>query len=192
MAMGGTADTNGRVLVVCTGNICRSPFIERVMAAQLGDVNIQLSSAGTDALVGSGMDPEALRQLEKLGVDGEGHTAQQLTAEMIDTADLILTATRRHRGEVAVLNAKALTSAFAFRDFADLVGVGPTSTGESPGHQPLVSVVATIAARRGSVPPRNVKDVDIVDPYRQETSVFDKMVGEIMSAVPRVVRALRQ
>src|SRR5213593_3311393 len=60
------------ILLVCTGNICRSP-----LAAALLE-----------------------RALKERGLDLSGHRAQLLTREMVDAADLILTMARHHRARV--------------------------------------------------------------------------------------------
>ena len=50
------------VLTVCTGNICRSPLAELILAASLSDIpDVRVESAGTGALVGHGMPDPALR-----------------------------------------------------------------------------------------------------------------------------------
>ena len=57
-----------RVLVVCVGNVCRSPLGERLLAARLGD-GFEVTSAGVGALVGEPMDPEAAAHLERLTLE---------------------------------------------------------------------------------------------------------------------------
>ncbi|WP_170144128.1 hypothetical protein [Calidifontibacter indicus] len=51
--------SDARILVVCTGNICRSPYIERVLATQLAGRGYTVESAGTRALVDYPMEPQA-------------------------------------------------------------------------------------------------------------------------------------
>lgn len=88
------------VLVVCTGNICRSPMAEHVLRrafdeAGLGDA-VTVSSAGTgDWHVGQGAHPPAQRVLAAAGYPC-GHVARQITPEMVDDADLVLAADRGH------------------------------------------------------------------------------------------------
>jgi len=128
-----------RVLIVCTGNICRSPFIERVLQARLDDRlsgsgrGIAVRSAGTGALTGSEMDAQAAAQLVAHGGDPAGFRARDLTPELIAESDLVLTATRAHRGKVALMSPKALRRVFTFRDFADLVA--GTEVTMTPGDQ---------------------------------------------------------
>src|SRR5690606_12746543 len=52
-------DAQPNILTVCTGNICRSPLAEAVLASRLADLDLRVHSAGTQALVGHGMPPEA-------------------------------------------------------------------------------------------------------------------------------------
>ncbi|MDP9894164.1 protein-tyrosine phosphatase [Variovorax boronicumulans] len=76
------------VLVVCIGNICRSPMGEALIAAALP--NIKVSSAGVGALVGQPADALARELMAKRGLDIESHRARQLTSRMCQEADLIL------------------------------------------------------------------------------------------------------
>lgn len=76
------------ILVVCTGNICRSPIGERMLQQQLPA--LQVSSAGICALVGQPADAQARRAAAMHGVTLEDHIARQLTAPMMRQSDLIL------------------------------------------------------------------------------------------------------
>ncbi|APX93264.1 phosphotyrosine protein phosphatase [Halomonas sp. 1513] len=77
-----------RILVVCTGNICRSPVGEALLRQQLPAK--QVSSAGLGALVGHGVEPQARQLAEAEGLDVSAHQARQLTVEMLQQHDLIL------------------------------------------------------------------------------------------------------
>jgi protein-tyrosine phosphatase len=68
------------VLVVCIGNICRSPMGEALIAAALP--NIKVSSAGVGALVGQPADALARELMAKRGLDIESHRARQLILVM--------------------------------------------------------------------------------------------------------------
>ncbi|CAB3806678.1 Low molecular weight protein-tyrosine-phosphatase Ptp [Paraburkholderia caffeinitolerans] len=87
-----------RVLVVCEGNICRSPLACAMLAQALPDIGF--SSAGTHALVGEGADPLVLEMARKRGVQLETHVATALTDEQVRAADLILTMTRTQREQI--------------------------------------------------------------------------------------------
>ena len=195
-----------QVLIVCTGNICRSPFIERLLQHQLDErlegsgVKIVVHSAGTGALVGSAMDPRAAAQLLAHGGEPAGFSARDVTPELIAESDLVLTATREHRGRVARLSPAAMRRVFTFRDFAHLVaGIDvsgdPTRSDSDPAEPTrqvrlVRQVTAKAAASRGLKPPLVPDLADIVDPYRREDEVFATMAQQITDAMPAVVRAL--
>jgi len=80
-----------RILIVCTGNICRSPIAEHLLREALQGSDIAVGSAGLGALVGYPIDGTALTTLQQHGHRPQSHCARQLTAELALEADLILT-----------------------------------------------------------------------------------------------------
>ena len=86
------------VLVVCEGNICRSPLACAMLAQSLPGIGF--SSAGTHALVGEGADPVIGEMARDLGVPLEEHVATRLTDERVRVADLILTMTKAQREQI--------------------------------------------------------------------------------------------
>jgi protein-tyrosine phosphatase len=184
-----------RVLTVCTGNICRSPFIERALQAELdrswGPGVVEVRSAGTGALVGDPMNAPAVTVLEAAGYSADGFVARALTPEIVASADLVLTATRRHRGLVAQMHPRALRYAFTLREFADLISDVPRDAyAADDAGEHVRALVLAAAGRRGMRPPLSDENADIVDPYRREALVFDTMSAQVMSALPQVAAAL--
>jgi protein-tyrosine phosphatase len=82
------------ILVVCVGNICRSPTGERLLQQLLPEKHI--ASAGVGALVGEPMDDLAAEIAVQHGLDPTGHVARQLTPEICKQADIILAMSRRN------------------------------------------------------------------------------------------------
>lgn len=76
------------ILVVCVGNICRSPMAEYFLKTQHPTLNI--SSAGISALVGHPADDKAIYCMDQLNIDLRSHIARQLNADLIKQNDLIL------------------------------------------------------------------------------------------------------
>ncbi len=111
----------GTVLVVCTGNVCRSPYLERRLRQELAGTGIRVESAGTHAMVGRDMDPGTRALLAALGADTGGFAARDLTPELMAGADLVVTAAREHRAGATRLHPAALRRTITLRDLADLL-----------------------------------------------------------------------
>lgn len=85
-----------RVLVVCVGNVCRSPIVEFLLRQRLAGRDVAVESAGIGAVEGARIDPAALAVLERHGISAGGHVARRLNKSMIDAADLVLVMERQH------------------------------------------------------------------------------------------------
>lgn len=89
-----------RVLMVCAGNICRSPTAEHLLRCELTDTGVHVSSAGLTALVGRPLEARALATLQRHGQQPQEHHARQLTAELLQAADLVLAMEQRHLQDI--------------------------------------------------------------------------------------------
>lgn len=96
------------VLLVCTGNTCRSPMAEmlckKLLAeklgcplAQLEDRGVLVMSAGIAAMSGMGPAPEAVQVMSDMNLDLSHHASQPLSDHLVRYADLIFTMTQGHR-----------------------------------------------------------------------------------------------
>ncbi|CAO96369.1 arsenate reductase/protein-tyrosine-phosphatase family protein [Erwinia tasmaniensis] len=90
------------ILVVCIGNICRSPTGERLLNSAMPEKRI--ASAGLKAVVGSPADATASSVAEQHGMPLQEHVAQQLTSEMCRDNDLILVMEKKHIDLVCRIN----------------------------------------------------------------------------------------
>ena len=90
------------ILVLCIGNICRSPIAEALLRQQFPDKTI--SSAGLGALMGYPADPLSIEVSAEQGVDLSAHRARQLSSWMCQAADMILVMEQRHKVEVEQLH----------------------------------------------------------------------------------------
>ena len=100
-----------QLLIVCTGNTCRSPMGELMLRQQVADklghsmdeldeYGVTVSSAGIAALAGGRPSPEAVRVMHERGLDLSQHASQPLTKRLVHDADMIFTMTRSHREAV--------------------------------------------------------------------------------------------
>ncbi|HDZ58039.1 MAG TPA: low molecular weight phosphotyrosine protein phosphatase [Pseudomonas xinjiangensis] len=102
------------ILIVCVGNICRSPTAEAILKNKLEGMNIDISSAGLGALVGKPVDPTAVKVMAEAGLSLPEHKARQITPEMIREADLILAMENRHLQSIHSLAPEARGKTFLF------------------------------------------------------------------------------
>lgn len=187
------------ILTVCTGNICRSPLAEQILRQAAGHwPAVVLGSAGTSALVGDPMTEQAQSLAVRAGVpDATGHSARQVTVELVRDADLILALTREHRARVVELLPRASRRTFTVRELARLL-VGATEeelreglaegSGDTGGR--LTALVEFAASRRGMVERAEVpEDEDVIDPYRGDDALYARSAEQLVPALSVIVRS---
>ena len=169
------------LLFVCTGNICRSPTAERLAKAlSAGDAatGLRASSAGTRAVTGYPVHPEAARVLAELGGDPAHFAARQFSAKIASDADLLLAMTREHRDAVLELAPRQLRRTFTLAEAAELI------TRFDP------SDVAELASLRSRLRAEQIPDVP--DPIGQSPEVFDQVGAQIAALVQPIVEFCRR
>jgi protein-tyrosine phosphatase len=166
------------ILAVCTANICRSPMIEILLRDQLDPARFEVASAGVRGWDSKPMDSTAALELARLGHSADAFRSHPIDSYLVDSADLILTATREHRSDVLALNPQALRRSFTLVEFASLTGV---VDGDGPAE------LVREAARRRSLAPA---DVDIRDPYRRGPDVHRRTADDIAAAVATIAERL--
>ncbi len=87
------------ILFVCTGNTCRSAMAAAIMnkIAMENDLDVRVESAGIFASEGENASENAIKAVEKYGIDLSAHRTQPVTAELMGQCDLILTMTQAHK-----------------------------------------------------------------------------------------------
>ncbi len=195
MARHWSPDPTFTVLLVCTGNICRSAFAERLGRAylehELGEDAglVRLTSAGTGAVVGSDMHPDTALVLRGFGGDPAGFVARQLVEDMAIDADLTLTMTRQHRRDVLRMAPRALARTFTLREAAgllDIVGEDVKVRGDDLAERArnLVKELAAARSRRQSGRGDDIRDpVGLPPEVHQE--VGDAVAGALIPVLSR-------
>jgi protein-tyrosine phosphatase len=144
-----------RVLLVCTGNVCRSPMAEGVLrkmlrdSAQHGEVIVE--SAGTFAAEGAPASSDAIEVTAESGGDLRGHVARSLTARLVGRADLILTMEPEHGDRLLSLFPDAARKTHLITTFGDSSGdplgiPDPIGRGREVYERTLRSIDASLRA----------------------------------------------
>lgn len=171
-----------RLLVVCVGNVCRSPLAERLLIDRLPRARYVVSSAGVAAPVGAPMDPEAAAELEARGGSASGFAARQLTSSLVAAADLVLTATLEVRSRVLEDNPVALRRTFTLLEAAALA-----QRPESGDWTDLSAAVRRASGERSRVAGQ---PLDVPDPYGQGAEAHAAAAAAIDDAVRRLAEVL--
>jgi protein-tyrosine phosphatase len=115
-----------RILIVCKGNICRSPMAAAMLRRHAADMVIE--SAGLAAMEGSPVDPAAERTLNAHGISASDHIARQINGRLLESADLVLAMEKRQIAALLALSPALRGRAFLLsrwsgsRDIADPYG----------------------------------------------------------------------
>lgn len=108
-----------KILVVCVGNICRSPTAECLLKARLPETGYTISSAGIHALKKRTIEPTAQEVLVEHGYDFSTHSAQQLDREHLRNAELILVMEKGHIDAVLGIAPEARGKVFLLGKWQD-------------------------------------------------------------------------
>ncbi len=190
----------GRVLSICSGNICRSPAAELLLRDRLGHVTV--SSAGTIGVVGHPVEPAMARLLLDSGVPPEqvaAFRACRLSEADVASADLVLGMAAEHRSAAVQAHPQALRRSFTLVEFSALVAALPTSVTAAvrgaayPSGRARLQAVVTAAddlrrSRRAPLP----TDLDVADPYGRGEAAYRQAYAAIRAALGPVVSALQE
>ena len=180
------------VLVICTGNICRSPMAEGFLRSALGRRFAAqaptVDSAGTQGWEGSPAQAGSIVAAREREVDIERHVARRMTPDQIERADLVLTMAGEHRDEVADLVAAAADRTFTLKELVRLLQALPPAGG-TPPDSIVERVSAADALRRGGFA-GNPRDEDIADPLGQPQDTYRAVAWELDDWIHRLVEGL--
>ena len=112
-----------KILLVCTGNTCRSPLAEvllRRALAEAGADGVEVASAGTGAFAGEPASEGSYLVALEHGLDLTAHRARIVTREMVAGTDLLLAMGRGHLRKLELLGAG--TKAQLIGDYARVAG----------------------------------------------------------------------
>ena len=151
----------GKILTVCTANICRSPMaaalLQHALAAQPEPLrSLKVASAGVAARSGDKVSENSVLALKKVGLDIANYVSRPLTQEMLNEAEMILCMTESHRAMIRFQAEPAPKNIFLFREF---------------------------------MPQRG--DKEIADPYGGPLKIYEAARDEMVEAIPSLVEFIK-
>src|SRR5271170_6364301 len=121
MSLSGQMPDPGYILVVCTGNICRSPMGAALLQHALGGQpeplrSLKVVSAGVASRSGDPASANAVTALKKVGIDLKGHSSRPVTQALLDESLLVLCMTESHRDMIEITAQPVPERLFLFKE----------------------------------------------------------------------------
>ncbi|GAA2127003.1 adenylyl-sulfate kinase [Nocardioides bigeumensis] len=171
-----------KVLFVCTANICRSPYMELATRRLLGsDTSVVVSSAGTHGFDAAPMSEELIAGYEE---DAESFRSRRATRELVEEADVVLTAETTHRAYLLEEAPAAFRKIFTLGQLAQAVQAYADLPGPPHGRE----LLAELSRHPRAADP----SLNIADPYRRGPEASRAAAERIDELLAVVVPALRQ
>ncbi|HEX4818666.1 MAG TPA: hypothetical protein VFV00_00550 [Acidimicrobiales bacterium] len=173
------------ILVLCTGNICRSPMAEALLRERLRErgIDASISSAGLSFDDRPATD-DAIATASGYGLDLRDHRSRLLGPELVEQADLVLAMERLHAREAIVLADGALSKTFTLKELVRRArAAGHRDAGES-----LTDWLARVSAGRKAMDLMGEsRDDDVADPYLSSAKVYAACIEELDGLVRELV-----
>ena len=151
------------ILLVCTGNSCRSVMAGGLLKELLKDKgSYKIATAGTASFKGMPPTQEAIQVMSEQGIDVSAHRSSPLSNAMIEEADLILVMEKRHKEDI-------LNRGFGARDEMHLL----SEFGRTEKEDKLV-------------------DPDVPDPIGKPLEFYRKVFAIIRESIGRAVKELEE
>lgn len=185
-------DAPYRILLVCTGNICRSAYAEHVLQDGLDTAapgEFEVGSAGTLGLPRRPVEPPMDGYLAERGIDSSDFESRRISRVLLDMADAVIALSGEHRDELLRMSPGALKRTFTLNEMAAAArGLAPEELERLQGRpvrerwESLLSAAAAAGPRL-----RRLGGADIEDPFRQKDAVFQRVADEIDEALEALV-----
>lgn len=153
--------STGKLLVICTANVCRSPMaaklLQHALAAEPEPLrSVPVGSAGIAAMRGAPATDYSVAALKKVGLNLAEHSSEPLTQALLDEALAVFCMTETHRAMIQLNFDRVPRHLYLFRQF---VGDG--------------------------------RDPEIADPYGQSFATYEACRDAMVEAIPSLVKFLR-
>lgn len=156
-----------KILLVCTGNLCRSSMAEalaeKILKEKFPDKRerVSFSSAGVSAMEGLPAIQDAVEALRSRGIDLGNHRSRILTTELAQEADLILTMTRDQKERVKLIAPDVANRVFTLKEYNLL--------------------------QAGTPPEACDYQVDVSDPTGEPVEAFEKCVKGLEEELTKLI-----
>jgi protein-tyrosine-phosphatase len=111
-----------KILVVCTGNACRSPMAEGFLKKYLkAEDGFEIISAGISAAGGSSPTNEAVEAMKAECIDISGYVSRSFSADLGRSADIILVMSEMHKNFIINNNPDLRDKVFLYKEFSEIV-----------------------------------------------------------------------
>jgi protein-tyrosine phosphatase len=178
------------ILIVCTGNVCRSPIAEgmirHALEARLGERAPMVASVGTSGWDGSGATPEAVAVAAERGIDISAHAARRLQPGHVRAADVVLAMASEHRDEIGRSAPEARDRIFTLKELVRLLEALPPPDRDGA----LPERIRAAATLRGSGREGKPLDEDIADPIGLPIEGYRAIAWELHEWCGRLVDGL--
>lgn len=181
------------IMFVCTGNICRSPMGELLLAKYFEGTSITVSSAGTRGLPHHEIDPSSRKLMESAGIDASAFRSRRLTQQIADSADLILCFEKKHRTDIVTVNPTAVSHTFLLSEFAAMSTYAAQHQlvqGVTVAER-LRSIVAAAPIIRPHIA-AEIESTEIADPHGRDFSAFQTAAAQTNQALYEIVHSLKK
>ncbi|MEX0991525.1 MAG: low molecular weight phosphatase family protein [Actinomycetota bacterium] len=167
------------ILIVCTGNICRSPlaegFLRLRLDERLGADAPEVSSTGTIGWEGSPAMPESVEVAAEREVDISAHRARRLEPGHVAAADVVIGMCVEHRDAAGVVTADAGRKVFTLKELVRVLEELPPATPDTALGERIAAASELRRSGFHGIP----TDEDVVDPLGMSLETYRAVAWEI-------------
>jgi protein-tyrosine phosphatase len=188
------------ILVVCTGNVCRSPIAEAILRStlgqRLGERAPAVASAGTSGWSGSLAEEGSIVAAAERGFDLSAHRGRRLQEDDLADAALVIAMSSEHRDHIEDLHPGAAGRTFTLKELVRLLErLPPRERSTTSEHvvDPDATVrelVARADARRRAGDRGNPADEGVIDPLGMPLATYRAVAAELEEWCLRLVDAM--